>query len=373
MSLKLQLHDRVWIVSNGKGSVAEIHLDYWGQVGEVVLYADTSHDIQLQVLRLAASHVQKFVRKRTGYGMGDLIDVRSGDINLTIFQSHSLMDFAYIPEAIQKLDRETIVRELHLLQVHVVIAVHKTVEEAVDAALFRVGVVGLRYSVIRQQSIFDKEIALQFSVNKPDRFIFWKRESIPIGQGWDLHVVPHYHPVMSGWKAIGMVNGTTDAYIGGNAVRSICCPKAAQSDRHGRNFGSSWGRMKHPFYATGRSMGIGLTKTKVRSKEGVEELTELLRASLGLKKQYVEISGGFRAPLKCAHNRLLEINRRSPYLKAKYSRDGHVARGSEEHCVWAYRTLTDEGVIEKSHVPAWLLSEGWLEIYEGAEVSRMMY
>lgn len=372
MSLKLQQEDRVWIVSKDN-PVAEIHLDYCDQVDEVVLYADSSDEIQLQVLRLVASHAQQFVKNRTVPAMGGIMVAERRNYNLTTADSHRLMNFGLIPEQIQKLDRETIVKKLRPLRVDVTVAIHKTANEAIQAAVFQVGVPSLRYGLIPQRMAFDNEIALRFTVAKPERFTFWKCESVPTGEGWDLHVVPSYHPVMNGWEAVGMVNGATDAYIRGNAVRSIYCPKAAQSDRHGRNFGTSWNHVKHPFYAVGRSMSVRVITRKMRSREGVEELTKILRAALGQGNKYVEISGGFRAPMKCAHNRLLELNRRSPYPQANYSRTGHVTRGSEEHCVWAYRTLKAEGTLEKSHVPAWFIKEGWLKIYEGAEVHPTLF
>jgi len=111
-------------------------------------------------------------------------------------------------------------------------------------------------------------------------------------------------------------------------------------------------------------VGVRLITTKMRSAEGVEELVRLLRASLGIdQRTYVEISGGFRAPMKCAHNRLIELHRQS----------GNVARGSEQHCVWTYRTLQAEGVLNHAFVPRWFIREGWLDIYKGAEVQPGLY
>ncbi|MDB5265130.1 MAG: hypothetical protein JWN64_701 [Parcubacteria group bacterium] len=373
MSFKLQLNGQVWIVSKGKKPVAEIHLDYLDQVDEIVLYADSSDNTQLSVLRLAASHAQQFVKNRRTPAMGGLMVAEYRNHNLTASDSRRLMDFGLIPDEIQKLDRETIVKHLRPIRVDVIVAVHKTADEALQAAVFQVGHPSLRYSLIPQRTIFDNEVGLQFTVAKPDRFIFWHSEWVPTHND-HLHIVPSYHPVMNGWESVGMVNGDTDAYIRGNAVRSIYCPKAAQSDRHSNNnFGSSWKNVKHPFYATGRSMSVRLITTKLRSREGVEELVELLRAALGQGKRYVEISGGFRAPMKCAHNRLLELGQRSPWPQADHSGHGHVARGSEEYCVWGYRTLEAEGTLEKAHVPPWFLQEGWLKIYEGAEVRPTLF
>ena len=78
--------------------------------------------------------------------------------------------------------------------------------------------------------------------------------------------------------------------------------------------------------------------------------------------------------MKCGHNRLIQLGRqRSPWLQAEYGRSGHIARGSEEHCVWAYRVLQQEGKLERSYVPSWFISEGWLEIYKDAEVRHGLY
>lgn len=373
MTLKLKINGRVWIIYKGKTPVAEIHLDYSEQVDEIVLYADSSDDIQLQVLRLAASHAQQFVKNRRVPAMGGLMVAEYHENRLTTSDSYRLMDFGLIPEKIQQLDRETIVRELRHLQVDVIVAIHKTTDEAIKAAVFQVGVPNLQYSLVPQRVIFENEMTLRFTVTKPNHFIFWNSQSVPTVKSWDLHVVPSYHPVMNGWKAVGMVNGATDAYIGHQAVRSIYCPKAAQANRHGSNFGTSWNHVRHPFYAVGREMVIRLISTKLRSAIGMEELTKLLRAALSLDKEYVEISGGFRAPMKCAHNRLNEIGRRSPWPEARNPREGHVARGSEEHCVWAYRILKEEGTLEKSHVPSWFITEDWLGVYEGAEVRHGLF
>lgn len=369
MSLKLRQYDnRLWIVSEGKNLVAEIYLDYCDQVDEVVLHADSSDEIQLQVLRLAASHARQFVKDRRVPGIGGPLAADCG-CSLTAFDSYRLMDFERITEQIQQLDRETLMKDLHSFQIGVTVAVHATVDEAIKDAIRQVGVPNLRYNLIPRRMLFSNEIALRFAVAKPERFIFWNSQTVPTGGCCDLHIVPSYHPVMNGKKAVGIVNGDTDAYISDRVVHDIYCPKAARANRHYSGIGSSWGRVKHPFYAVGRSMSISLSMTKVRSKEGVEKLAELLRASLGKGEQYVAIIGGFRAPMDSPHNRLVKLRRRSPFPEASYSRTGNLARGSEAHCVWAYRTLKAEGVLDKSHIPSWFLEEDWLGIYgEQAEV-----
>jgi len=369
----LQQRDRVWAVSKNGKPVAEVYLDYHDQVDEVVLYANTSAQVQLDILRLAASHVRQYVRHRSRVPFSGLVTAKSNDRSLSKSDSRRLMHFAAIPKEILTLDREMIVRELNLLRVDVVTVVHKTADEAIKAAVRNVGVGSLHCTLVPQRVAFDNEVVLRFTVKKPDRFIFWNNRSMPSGKGWDLHLIPPYHPVLSGWKSTDMVNGATDAYISHKSahrtVRSISCPKAAQVDRHHGNFGTSWNHVKHPFCAIGRSVLLRLATTKVRSAGGVEELSNLLRASLGLDEKYVAISGGFLPPLARPPNRLNQIGRRSPWPKAaENQRMGNTVRGSESHCVWAYRVLREEGVLEQSHVPSWFIPEGWLEIYEGAEV-----
>jgi|GEM_PF-4136403 len=265
------------------------------------------------------------------------------------------------------------IAEIHLDYCgQVVVAVHGTVEEAIEDTVSRVGVPGLRYEV-RVKGWRTDEVEVRFFVGKPNRFAAWKSESVSSKGSWDLSVVPSYHPVMKGKKGTVLVNGDTDALIRGNAVTSIHAPEAARANRHTPTYGGSWTHVKHPFYAVGRSMRVSVHVNRMRSREGVEELMEILRAALGQNNLYLEVSGGFRAPLKCGHNRLLEIGRHSPWPKADYTRYGNVARGSEEHCVWAYRVLEAEGVLAKSHIPSWFLKEGWLGIYQCAEVRHGLF
>ncbi len=197
--------------------------------------------------------------------------------------------------------------------------------------------------------------------------------SKPRSGAYNLHIIPDYHPVMNGVESIGLINGDTDANIPGNAVRSIYCPEDAQASDPSKNFSTSWNHVKHPYYAKGQSFSVRLITTKIRSAEGMEELTQILRSTLGLDKKYVGVSGGFRAPLQCGHNRLLATGRRSPWPQAEYGRNGNIVRGSEQYCVWAYRVLTEEGQLEKAYVPSWFQSEGWLQTYEGAEVRHGLY
>jgi len=274
--------------------------------------------------------------------------------------SAKLMLQASIPEVIRVMDRETIVKHLAWIEIEINIAVHRTAQVALRAALSQVGVKKLRYSVVPLRFYLGNEVALRFSVPKPDRFTFWKNESTP-GSGFDLYVVPNYHPVLNDGKMTGMINGATDALVSGKAVYSIHCPKAAQTKRAGL-FGS-WSNVNHPFRVFGRSFAAKLITTRLRTKEGVDELADVLRGALGMDGRYISVSGGFQPPFEYPHNRIIRLRQPSPYPRAS---DGNSVRGSENHCVWGYRTLEKEGVLGQSYVPSWFLQEGWLKIYENA-------
>ena len=363
---------RTWVVNSGVVPVAEIHLDYLCQVKELVFHLDVTVSDRLQILHLALSHVQQFVRRREVSDARDHSMMIPNNRDLKDEDSYLFMDFDHIPNHIRKLDYDAVTKELQLCKVLVLKVVHKRLSEAIDAAIARVGVEGLRHKVVQnQRSIFQNETGLSFSVTKPNRFTFWKSESKPSRGFFDLHIIPSYHPVMSNWKEVGMINGCTDAFIRGDVVRYMCCPKASRATRHERHFGSTWTHVRHPYHAFGRSVQMQVHTNRARTAEGVDELVEVLSGLLSLGKRYVSVSGGFRSPMKCAHNRLLEIGTSSPYPDA--SSRGATARGSEEHCVWAYRTLKAEGVLAEAHVPEWFIPEGWLEIYEGAEVSHGLY
>ena len=290
----LRQNGSVWAITNANGLVvAEIHLDSWSQVDEVVLYADSSEQIQLGVLRLAASHVKQYVRHRTTSVFGGLMIAEHANHNLSRESSDHLMNFlmsfSAIPPEINEMDRETIIKTFRSMYIAVTVAVHRQVEDAIEDVINQVGIEGLGYKIISERMAFGNEKAILFAVKKPSNFTFWNSRSKP-GGGWDLYIVPSYHPVMNGQESVGMVNGDTDALIRGEAVRSIYCPENAQATDPNKNFGTSWGHVKHPFYATGPTVLFRLSTTKIRSAEGVKELARFIRAALGLDKKYAVAS-----------------------------------------------------------------------------------
>ncbi len=128
--------------------------------------------------------------------------------------------------------------------------------------------------------------------------------------------------------------------------------------------------MRHPFYATGRSLGITVDRVHMRTEEGLRELVRFLRGALSLQQKYVTVISGFTAPLPTMFSRLRELNRESPWPEASNTRGGHIARGCENSCVWQYRTLEAEGQLQGSRIPSWFTPEGWLDIYDGVEIDH---
>lgn len=383
--LKLLKMGSFWAIIRCYGSLeasiaAEIHLDHWEQTDQILIAADAAEEVVLDTLRLAASHVRQYARNRRVAAFGGLMVAEYGNHNLTEADSDKAMDFDLIDDEIRALDRETIEKELDRLDIEVLTFIQPVAEYGLMMAMdiLRVDCPALTYDILPQRSCLNDRIRVKLTIRRPSNqnFTFWKDESRPRpGQGFDLHVVPSYHPVMYDKREVGLINGATDCLIRGKAVRCIYAPEEARTVEE--NFGGSWNRVNHPFYATGTIVELGLIGNYMRTEDGVKRFVEVVRGMLGLDNTYVAVSGGFNPPLKCAHNRLLELGQldNSPWPRAPrpYQSGKHVARGSEAHCVWAHRVLTEEGVIDDSYVPQWLYSEGWLGLYETAEVQHGLY
>ena len=355
---------------------AEIHLDHWKQTDQILIAADATEEVVMDTLCLAASHVRQYVRNRRTAVFGGLMVAEYGDRSLTEADSDKAMDFGLIDDEIRFLDRETIEKELDQLNIEVLIFSHKNVMDGIKAAhdLLKEEV-DVTIDPLPQRGWLNDRIRVKLATRQSDQnFTFWNSESKP-GQGFDLYVVPNYHPVMHDKREVGLINGATDCLIRGKSVRYIYAPEEARTVEE--NFDGSWSRVNHPFYATGTIVELGLIENYMRTEDGVKKFVEVVRGMLGLDDTYVAVSDGFNPPLKCAHNRLHELGQldNSPWPQAPrpYQSGKHVARGSEAHCVWAHRVLTEEGVIDNSYVPQWFYSEGWLGLYETAEVRHGLY
>lgn len=235
--------------------------------------------------------------------------------------------------------------------VQVLDLVYTTSAEAIEAAVALAGVPGLRATL--GDIPWCDERKVRFRVGRANRFEFWKSVSLPEDPNsmWALHLVPTYHPKVKGDKEHGLINGCTDCNIRDNTVRYVLCPRASMVDGVAHR-SSTWSHVKHPFAAVGRTLDMRVCEHNVRTSTGVAALAAYLRAALRLDDRYIGIGGGFHAPLEHPAN----------YLRVPYT----SCRGSEQACVWEYRTLQREGRLAGAFVPAWFHRENWLGKYENA-------
>lgn len=249
---------------------------------------------------------------------------------------------------------EELAEKVQDYNVDVIMATQPSLQAALDHAVDDLPV----QCQVLSDNKFGNMCNVRFTVtpsDDPAQFRFWHLMHVgPVG--WQLDIVPAYHPVRSGKEYAYMINGDTDAIITGKTMRSLYCPDDARRDPERRALFSSWNNTIHPAYAHGRSFVVELSAPLAQSAEGMADITKLLRAALELDNQYIAISGGFRP----AENRY-------PYPGNLRPGDKRV-RGSEASCAWMYHTLQAEGPDElaKAFIPGWFHTEKWDEAYASA-------
>jgi len=271
----------LWLVFSEDAPVAEIHLDPFYQVKLVLIEIDVPEDAQTDALRLVLSHALQFAPQRL-----ILPNMRQslGALNIQhpIGRTDSdwlMTDLDTVPREIAALDKGAVLANLLKLRIGVFTAVHETIEDALRSATAEAGVESLCVAIFvpSRQGILARTY-VKFSVKKPSVFTFCKAGSQPVADSLEAF----------------LINGSTDAHIGGQAIRAIYCPGASRTGRMSA-FGS-WEYVKHPDRALGRSFVVEIDGVKMRTAAGVEETAKLLRAALGLDKTYVAVSGGFNPP-----------------------------------------------------------------------------
>lgn len=267
-------------------------------------------------------------------------------------------------DAVLQLPQHELRNELRRRDIAMVRVAYEDINAALAAVMKRASCKCLSVATAAMRFNYRDHVRLVFTVQDKYEFTFWRSEWIPNPEIHDLHIIPDYHPVMCGKKGIHMINGDTDHRTHGYAVVRVESPLEARAEVGARGLGSTWTHLRHPFCAKGRSIAVTVRAGLLRTKDGVRELSRFLLATLGKTEEYVEVSGGFRAPLYHAHNLLIRKRIPSP---SKEKHFGQWTRGCEEFNVWAYRTLLAEGKLEGAYVPEWFMEEGWLAIYEGTE------
>ncbi len=360
------------IINNDGILVGEIILDYRAQTKTVLVCGPASTEERLAILRLATSHACQYLVDRQTFAFGGLITVNHADRSLTRADSERLMDFARIPPQIASASEEVLIQQLSEFSIKVLDLVHESFVDAMNEIF--ISQPGCQWELLNKGTWRNDLVHVKLTAPKSQKFTFWTAADKPRPEGaFDLHLVPDYHPVMKDKESSHMINGATNALIRSDVIDSVYAPDDSRTSDE--SFGTTWNHVEHPFYATGKTFELTVDTSHARTQSGIEELQIFLASVLG-GDSYVCVSGGFRAPMKCAHNRLLEIGRLndSPWPQASRDhRKGHVARGSEEKCVWEYRTLQEEGALDKAYVPDWFLKEDWLGIYETAEVQPGLF
>lgn len=362
----------VWEIVNGGKLKATIYVNFYRQISRLVIYPKTSKKHITHILRLAAfyTHIYNTLPGRRHNSWSSPPPITATD---NIILANALY-FDVISTDFVNLNREELLPLLEKNEVDVVFAAHSNIKNAINAAINQAKVPSLSFEILPVDYSFDHQIGIRFTVHKPHAFAFWKCEWMPSNPNTALNIIPSYHPTMKRWHQQELINGDTDACIGNDLVRYIYAPKASQALQEKNIFGASWSHINHPYRAVGRSLELRLIGPKMLSQDSVDLLTRILRSALNLDDTYIAVSGGFDAPLSYPANKINRLGIRSPYPHADYgAATAPIARGSEAHCVWAYRVLETEGEIHRAFIPFWFIQERWLQIYEGEEIHHGVY
>jgi hypothetical protein len=348
------------LVKDGDRTVALLILDHMKQIEEVVLWPDSSSADKLNVLRLAASHVARYqVYRQFGNA---LLTVTHGLGQTSPERSQHFLEDNTVPDKIAALDEDALTTALKQIGVNVIVAGVETLSDALTTVLTDEKLRGIPLSfTIGEPLGYQNLRTVTFKVEAPKTFRIWHSLSRPHG-AHDLYIVPGYHPVMANKESAGLINGDTDAYISGKAVRAVYAPKGSTPELENFLFSSSWTKVNHPFYGIGQEVKTSISETKALSADGIQEIVTLVSAMLELGETYIDVSGGFRGPYEYPGN----IARRAGIRTSEWN---GAARGSEGVCAWSHQVLEDEGELAAAYVPGWFISEGWLTAYEQAGAS----
>lgn len=200
---------------------------------------------------------------------------------------------------------------------------------------------------------------------KEHRFSFWQSAHTQPTEDRELYIVPSYHPAIAKEKRGNwMVNGATNGIVrNSQAIRYLLPPNGTTTGGHDlfAHGGQGWSSVTHPWKAEGTDFGLVLDPFFCRTAQAADDIAELIQCALGRdEKHYVEIIGGFHSPLEHPATVLKDLGLPLPA-------GCHTIRGSESHCVWTHRTLTEEGKLKGARIPKWFKKEAWLAIYDRFE------
>lgn len=340
-----------WIVTEGVRPVAVLMMDRVAQLDEVLLCPGIREKERLTIVRLAASHVMRYVVRRQ---TGDVLLLATYTGRADLGRSAELLQDGVVPDEVAALTEAQLTKKLRSMGIDIIVGEALTIGPAINAVLGDPKLKDVSFTV--GENLYGSLHPVTFKVKGKQSFCGWHDVDQP-GGAMDLYIIPSYHPCMvKGKEGARSVNGSTDALIRGEAVNAIHAPKGSHASNRSYGFGS-WSHMKHPFYAEGKEIVLDISATKVLSAEGMAELKQVLFALLGVNSTYLRVIGGFNGPYSYPESVARSAGIRTSAWQGK-------VRGSEGYCVWAYEVLEKEGKLKGAHVPEWFTEEGWLEAYK---------
>lgn len=349
-----------WQITASGKVVARIYTDYKNQVEKIVMY-DSDPLIRRRVKELALSHAIQFVMERPIISREILALAPKRE--LWQYNFVQMMGADMIPEGVERLSDELLDKYLAVFAVVAEGGFGNLAEmlKSLQAEIKDAFGISITVRSITSNLIGDK-VGITITSDQP--FKFWKSvDSYSRDDESRLYITPPYHPTVNGKKHFCLINGSTDYYIGGqeSGITTVHAPFESRRETARSAFGSTWGAVKHPFYAEGETFSMEICPVLCLTQKGYRTLFNFLAAALNQGDGYIEISGGFDPPFDYPSNILARKKIKSPAERF----GPHNCRGSEHHCVWEYRTLEAEGQLAGAKIPSWLAREGWLNIYAG--------
>lgn len=340
-----------------KTLLAKISLDPMLQIRSLVLFKITDLE-KRTILELCAHHILTYVKMRSHVKSKTALVPRTVDNNpkLTSEDSSKAFNKKDISSELKSAEITELYKVFESFDVPVIHATATTIKQALNkvCANKRLKEFGLTYSIVEIENplyaAFKENVLVQFKLANKE-FEFWYNLSTPDPNSSDLYIVPGYHPVMQGAERKYMINGSTAALTRTAVVESIYPPYEACVNEDYRRSMSAWNYINHPYKAKGKSVIMAISNIALLSTEGMQELVQILSDALRIDNRYICVNGGFSAPYKIPFNHVQNRN---------------STRGSEDHCVWMYHILESEGELEGSYIPAWFMTEKWLEAYAAA-------
>lgn len=323
-----------WDVYVGNKMVARLLVDPNRYIKTVALFSTASPREQLSVLRFVSFHLFDYLySSKSSFYQLDL--ERKG-----IF------------------DRDVLITTLKDYEVDVIVMSHSQ-EEAIQSLSTGIEI-PVEISIIKQNP---DSITLHMKVKPPYGFTFWKH--VLLSEYFEADVIPPYHPARKIQWPFCIIEGQSDYVKGGDHPTLMRVTSPLESRAFSDNHRRSWDYINHPFYAKGYQITMEVDAHYFLSEAGIADVLKFLRIALGLDQDnYIIVSSGFNPPIRDPQSQLSALGLDKTETAAICKKATSLENVAPN--IWAYRDLTQEGVIDQSFVPSWLDQEGWLDYYSPA-------